>query len=116
MAFATLALSELALVYGMRSYSTPAWRLPRNRWLDASVVVSVVAVVGVVFLPVAHAAFATTTLDARAVAIVIALALLPLVGIELLKLLFRTRHASPASVPQAVEAEADARSRSRLRS
>ena len=41
MAFATLALSELALVYGMRSYSTPAWRLPRNRWLDASVVVSV---------------------------------------------------------------------------
>ena len=37
MAFATLALSELALVYGMRSRTVAAWRLPPNTWLNLSV-------------------------------------------------------------------------------
>ena len=38
MAYATLALSELALVFGIRSTSVAAWRLPGNRWLAASAV------------------------------------------------------------------------------
>ncbi|HEX7526875.1 MAG TPA: cation-transporting P-type ATPase, partial [Gaiellaceae bacterium] len=33
MAFTTLALSELALVFAIRSTTTPAWRLAVNRWL-----------------------------------------------------------------------------------
>ena len=86
MAFATLAFSELALVYGLRSSIAAAWRLQPNRWLDASVVASVAVVAAVVFLPFAHTAFATVSLGARATLIVIALALLPLTGVEVLKL------------------------------
>ena len=66
MAFATLALSELALVYTMRSYSTPAWRMPRNRWLDLSVLASIGVIAGVVFVPAARDPFATAHLGASA--------------------------------------------------
>ena len=85
MAFATLALSELALVYGMRSYSTAAWRMPSNRWLNLSVLASAALIAGVVFLPAAHAPFATEPLSAFAVAVVVVLALVPLTAVELLK-------------------------------
>jgi Ca2+-transporting ATPase len=85
MAFATLALAELALVYGMRSATAPAWQAPRNRWLDASVFASAAVVGAAVYLPGANAAFAATPLDVTAAVIVLALALVPLAGVELLK-------------------------------
>ena len=97
MAFATLALSELALVYTMRSYSTPAWRMPRNRWLDLSVLASIGVIAGVVFLPAARAPFATAPLGASAIAIVVVLSLVPLCIVELLKA-YRRRN-RPASGP-----------------
>ncbi|HEY8645646.1 MAG TPA: cation-transporting P-type ATPase, partial [Gaiellaceae bacterium] len=90
MAFATLALSELALVYAIRSPSLPAWRVPRNRWLNASVAASAAVVAGVVFLPAAQATFATAPIDGLSASIVVALALVPLVSIELSK-----AHAGP---------------------
>ncbi len=96
MAFATLALAELALVYGMRSYSTAAWRLPPNRWLNTSVVTSAAVVVLAVYLPGAPAAFSTTPLHASAAAIVAALALVPLAGVELLKARRRRTGSAPA--------------------
>jgi len=96
MAFATLALAELALVYGMRSYSTAAWRLPANPWLNASVLASVAVVALAVYLPGAAAAFATTPLHADAAAIVAALALLPLGAVELLKARRRRTRPTPA--------------------
>ncbi len=103
MAFSTLALSELALVYGMRAPSTPAWRLPPNRWLNLSVAASVGLIAGLVFLPQAHAAFATTSLDAWQALLVVALALVPLVGLELLKGARRhrlRRHVRPLGVDE----------------
>jgi calcium-translocating P-type ATPase len=96
MAFATLALAELALVYGMRSYSTAAWRLPANPWLNASVLASVAVVALAVYLPGAAAAFATTPLHADAAAIVAALALVPLGAVELLKARRRKTRPTPA--------------------
>ncbi len=97
MAFATLALSELALVYGMRSPTVAAWRLPRNRWLDASVAGSVVVVAAAVFLPALHGAFATVSLDARESLLVLVLALVPLAAVELAK---RLRRRPPDGAPQ----------------
>jgi calcium-translocating P-type ATPase len=106
MAFATLALSELALVYGMRSYSAPAWSLPRNRWLDLSVLASVVVIAGVVFLPAAHASFATVSLDGPVALIVVALALVPLAGVELLKAGRRRNGPAPAAAARQTAAAA----------
>jgi P-type Ca2+ transporter type 2C len=97
MAFATLALSELALVYGLRSTTVAAWRMPANRWLNRSVLASVALVAGVVYLPAAHAAFVTTALSPTATAIVVALALVPLAAIELTKAFRRPR--GPAPLP-----------------
>jgi Ca2+-transporting ATPase len=91
MAFGTLALAELALVYGMRSGSEAAWNAPRNPWLDASVLGSVALVVAVVYAPGTDSAFAATPLDATSAAIVIALALVPLAAVEVLKSHRRSR-------------------------
>jgi calcium-translocating P-type ATPase len=85
MAFATLSLAELALVYGIRSFATPAWRLPRNRWLNRSVLASIGAVGLAVFLPQAHELLDTTGLDAFESLVVVALAALPLGVVELVK-------------------------------
>ncbi len=82
-AFATLALSELVLVFALRSAIEPAWRLPRNAWLSASVVVSALLVAALVYTPAAHEAFATVSLDGRLAAAVGALALVPFLGVEL---------------------------------
>ncbi len=85
MAFATLALGELGLVFGMRSSSEAAWRLPRNPWLTVSVLVSVALVAALVFAPAAHGPFATVSLDTGQTLLVAALSLCPLVGVESVK-------------------------------
>jgi magnesium-transporting ATPase (P-type) len=88
-AFATLAVSELMLVYALRSVATPAWREPRNRWLDASVLASIGVVAALVYLPAAHAAFATVPLAPPLAAAVMLLALVPFAGVEAGKALLR---------------------------
>ena len=85
MAFATLALSELALVYGMRSRTVAAWRLPANRWLNLSVFLSLLLVVAAVYTPGGDAVFATLPLDPIDAVTAALLALVPLAAIELLK-------------------------------
>jgi len=85
MAFATLALSELALVYGMRSRTAAAWRLPSNTWLNLSVLVSVLFVIAAVYVPGVDGVFATVPLDPIDAATVSLLALVPLAAIELVK-------------------------------
>ncbi len=85
MAYTTLALSELALAFGIRSASIAAWRMPVNRWLIASTLGAAVFVGVSVYLPAAHAPFATVILGAGQALIVVALALLPLAVVELLK-------------------------------
>jgi Ca2+-transporting ATPase len=96
MAFATLALSELALVYGMRSVRAAAWSIPVNRWLNLSVLASAVVVVATIYVPAANTIFETKPLGPAEAIIVLALALLPLAGVELVKAL-RRRFSAPGA-------------------
>ena len=82
MAFATLALSELALVFAIRSPRAQAWQLPRNDWLLASVAGSAALVAAIVYVPFAHEPFATVSLGVPEACVVVALALAPLLIVE----------------------------------
>jgi P-type Ca2+ transporter type 2C len=82
MAFATLALSELALVFAIRSPHANAWRLPKNVWLAWSAAGSAALVAAVVYLPPAHEPFATVSLGLYETIVTVALALVPLVAVE----------------------------------
>jgi P-type Ca2+ transporter type 2C len=95
MAFATLALAELALAYALRSPTRPAWQLPRNRWLSLSVAGSALVVAAVVYLPWAHAPFETHSLGPVAAVVVVALALVPVVVVELAKAIRSARARRP---------------------
>ena len=97
MAYATLALSELALAFGIRSASVAAWRLPVNRWVVASTLGAAIFVAASIYLPAAHEPFATVDLGDWQALIVVALALLPLAVVELLKAL--RRRTTPAVPP-----------------
>ena len=77
MAFATVALAELVLVFSCRSRREPAWHLPRNAYLLASVALSTVVVALAVYVPALQEPFGTTALGAGDAAIVVALALVP---------------------------------------
>ncbi len=85
MAFATLALSELVLVFAIRSGSEPAWRLPANRWLNWSVAGSVALVAAAVYLPATQDAFSTVSLGPAAALVAVGLALLPATLVEVAK-------------------------------
>ena len=98
MAFATLALSELALVFGIRSTTTAAWRLEVNRWLVASCVASAAFVI-VVYAPFTQDVFSTTALSPTEAAAVVLLSLLPIIGIEIAKAIARHREAGHRPVP-----------------
>ena len=100
MAYATIALAELMLVFGIRSPSLAAWRSPPNGWLVSSTLGAAVFVALSIYLPPAHELFATVSLSAAQVALVVVLAVLPLIVIEVMKALGRrlsTR--SPVSLP-----------------
>jgi hypothetical protein len=87
MAYATLALSELAIVFGIRSASVAAWRLPTNSGLVFSTTGAAIFVLFSIYLPPVHEAFATVSLGAPALLLVAALASLPLIVIEAIKAL-----------------------------
>jgi Ca2+-transporting ATPase len=91
MAFATLALSELALVFAVRCPLAHAWRAPRNRWLGWSVAASVAVVAAAVYVPWAHEPFATCSLDPVEATLCLALALAPFAVMELAKSLWSWR-------------------------
>ncbi len=89
MAYATLALSELALVFAIRSTSTAAWRLPFNRWLVAACAAASLFVAASIYLPAFQTAFETVTLDAPQALVVLALAATPFAVVEAVKALGR---------------------------
>jgi calcium-translocating P-type ATPase len=91
MAFATVALAQLALVFSCRSPREAAWRLPRNAYLLASVALSVAIVALTVYVPAFHEAFGTRTLDLADALVVTGLALVPAAGAEAAKALLRRR-------------------------
>jgi Ca2+-transporting ATPase len=106
MAFATLALAELVLVFSIRSGIAPAWRGSRNPLLLASVAVSLGFLVLSIYLPAVREAFGTQPLSAAAVALVAVLALAPALSAEVTKALLR-RTAHPHSPATRFRARAD---------
>jgi len=82
MAFTTLALSELALVFAIRSTTTPAWRLAVNHWLIWSVVISVAVVAAAVYVPATNEALSTVSLSLSAALVAVGLALFPFALVE----------------------------------
>jgi P-type Ca2+ transporter type 2C len=96
MAFVTLALSELALVFTLRSPDAHAWELPLNRWLAWSVAGSAALVVAAVYVPQLHGPLATVALGAAEAVVCGILALVPLAVVEAVKALRRPRRQSIA--------------------
>jgi Ca2+-transporting ATPase len=101
MAFATIALAELFLVFSMRSSHSPAWRGPPNRALAWSVVASVAIVALLVYVPQLHEAFGTYPLGASELAVVLLFAVVPGVLVEAAKAVSRLRGdaGNPQNVP-----------------
>jgi Ca2+-transporting ATPase len=91
MAFATVALSELALVYSVRSPIRAAVRARRNRYLDGAVLLSALLVALMVYVPALHSPLATVSLGTADLGLTVALALLPFVAVELGKAVLRRR-------------------------
>ena len=91
MAFATISLGELALVYSCRSLRLAAWRVPHNAHLTGSVVISAALVLLAIYLPALHEPLGTVALGARELGIVAGLAIAPLVLAETAKALARRR-------------------------
>jgi Ca2+-transporting ATPase len=85
LAFATVAISELVVVWSVRSPRAPAWRGPRNPLLGAGVLVSATVVAAVIYLPPLQGACGTVGLSAPEVAVVLTLALVPSVVLEAAK-------------------------------
>ena len=89
MAFATIALSELLVVFAVRSPFAAAWKTPPNRYLLAGVVASLLVLALVIYVPALHDAFGTVALDAGELAVVTGFALLPFACVEAAKSVLR---------------------------
>ena len=89
MAFATVALAELALVYSVRSPIRAAAQAPRNAYLAGGVLLSAGLVGAAVYLPVLHDPLGTVSLHAAELGLAAALALAPFAAVELAKALLR---------------------------
>jgi magnesium-transporting ATPase (P-type) len=91
MAYATIALSELVLVFAIRTPTLPAWRAGRNPWLFVGVAASVVVVAASVYVPPLREACKTVSLGVGDALAVLALSLCPFVAVEAAKAARRLR-------------------------
>jgi Ca2+-transporting ATPase len=89
MAFATIALSELIVVFAVRSPLEAAWKAPRNPYLFGGVAISVLLLALTIYVPALHEPFGTVALGAGQLAVVSAFALLPFASVEVVKGLLR---------------------------
>ena len=89
MAFTTVALAELALVFAVRSPIHAALAAPRNPYLLGSVVLSIAVVLGAVYLPFLNDPLGTVPLDSDELRVTTLLALLPFLCVEAGKALAR---------------------------
>jgi Ca2+-transporting ATPase len=85
MAFSTVGLAELVLVFSLRSPRRPAWRLGGNPLLWAAVAGSLVLLGLCVYVPFVQEALATVALDPTELAIVAVCAFAPAATVELAK-------------------------------
>ena len=89
MAYATIALSELALVFSCRSVSVSAWRLPANWHLAGGVIASAVLLLATVYVAALNTPFGTVSLGLRELAITVGLAVVPFLTLEAAKAIRR---------------------------
>ena len=89
MAFAAIALSEVMVVFAVRSPLEAAWKAPANRYLFAAVATSLVLLGLTIYLPALHDPFGTVALDAGELGVVTGFALLPFACIEAVKAFLR---------------------------
>ena len=89
MAFAAIALSELMVVFAVRSPLEGAWKAPPNPYLIAGVAASLLVLVLTIYLPALHDPFGTVALDTRELAVVTGFALLPFACVEGVKAMLR---------------------------
>ena len=85
MAFATLALAELVLVFAVRAPRSPAWRAGRNPALILAVTGSVLVVAASIYLPLGRELLETTWLGPAELAMMLLLTLLPTAVLEVAK-------------------------------
>ena len=90
MAFVTLAVAELLLVFSIRAVTRLPWRVPRNRYLESAVLVSILILVAAVYVPLLHGPLGTVSLGPFELGTALALAVLPAAFVELAKA-FRSR-------------------------
>jgi Ca2+-transporting ATPase len=85
MAFATIALAELALVFGIRAGRAPVWRASFSPVLAGSVAASAAVLAVTLFVPALRGPFGTVALTAAELGVVAVLALAPLAAFEIAK-------------------------------
>jgi Ca2+-transporting ATPase len=90
-AYATIALAELVFVFSCRAELRPAWRLPRNRHLEAAVLGSLGLLLATVYVPALQAPFGTVSLTPDELGVVLALAVVPALVAEGAKAAVRSR-------------------------
>jgi len=90
-AYATVALAELVFVFSCRAETLPAWRLPRNRHLEAAVLGSLGFLVLTLYLPALRSAFDSVSPSLEEAAIVVSLAIVPALAAEAWKAVARRR-------------------------
>ena len=93
-AYATVALAELVFVFSCRAEVHPAWRLPRNRHLEAAVLVSLAVLAATLYLPALHEPFGTVSPSLEELAVVVVLAVVPAIAAETWKAVVRRRRGS----------------------
>jgi Ca2+-transporting ATPase len=90
-AYATVALAELVFVFSCRAESLPAWRLPRNGFLELAVLGSLAFLGMTVYLPALQEPFGTVALSLEELAVVVSLAVVPAIAAETWKAIVRLR-------------------------
>jgi Ca2+-transporting ATPase len=85
MAFVTLAVAELILVFSIRAVTRPPWRVSRNRYLESAVLASILVLAAAVYVPLLHKPLGTVSLGPGELATALALAAFPAAFLELAK-------------------------------
>jgi len=85
MAFATVALAELAFVFSLRTLDAPPWKAPPNRALIGSVLLSAAVLLAAIYVPGLRPVFGTVALAPVELLVVVLLAFVPTLLVEAVK-------------------------------
>lgn len=109
MAFAAVALSELAFVFSCRSVAEPAWRVPFNPHLAGGVILSTALLIVTIYVPALRAPFGTVALGPGESAATLGLATVPFLVVELAKAARRSLSGNQPPTGRTTSTEQEAR-------